>query len=399
MKYKLNKNQMNFIKNKDKITAFVSGLGGGKTFALQLGFIVNEVLKYPDAVHCMAALSYRQLQDVSIPNMEEFLDGMEIPWEWVAKDSAFIVNGRTTVLMRSQEVANKMRSVEIGSCYFEELAYWKKKAFLTFIGRLRDKNGSCRARAATTPNEKNWFYRYFILEKRGSVVYTSTYENKHLPADYVQLLLDSYDEMMIEQELKGSFIDLSGLKRYYSFEEKIHVKPQKLPAGGLVYVGMDFNVNPMTACYGYVEDDTIHVCSEVWLPNSNTYLMADRLDELVGTEGVHVCPDATGKARRSSATKSDHEILKEKGFEVERVRNPHRKDRFACVNGLLRHGKLEIDPSCTRLITDLNTCSGDTRDEDEAEQGHISDALGYWCWKLFPIKRSLGGGNYATGVR
>jgi hypothetical protein len=398
MKYILNANQLKFFKERsEQKLALISGLGGGKSFALQLAFLVNEVLQFPDAKHCMAALSYRQLHDTTIPGLERFLEEMEVPFHWEASNSQFIVNGSTEVLLRSQETADKMRSVEIGSLYIEEGAYWKKKAFLTFLGRLRDKKGSRRMRTVTTPNEMNWFYKYFIKDKRGKVFYTSTYDNKHLPDDYIELLETSYDDMMIEQELKGNFVSLAGMKRYYSFDENIHVKPQLKDVEALWKVGMDFNVNPLTACYGYVEDDILHIVGEMWLNHSNTYDAADKLIEIFeGPEGVEIAPDATGKARKTSAVKSDHQILRDAGFEVMRVKNPPRKDRFSCVNGLLRHKRIEIDPSCVHLIEDLKTCSGETRDDDEEMTGHISDALGYLCWKLFPIRKSIG--EYATEI-
>lgn len=382
--FSLNKAQFKFFKSTAKQAAICSGLGGGKTYVLIFSQIVNEILKYPEGKHCFAALSYPQLKDISIPTFMMFFEEMRIPFLYHKSDKKFIINGRTELLMRSADTSERMRSVEIASLYCEELAYWRLEDFMVFLGRLRDKKGSMRMRAATTPNGLNWFYKYFIKEaKEGRVLYnTSTLDNKHLPSEYVQMLKDSYDEEMQEQEIGGKFINIGSLRTYYAFSEEKHTR--NIRSNKVASVGMDFNVDPMTAVCGFTEGNKIYITDEIYLKNSNTFKIRDTIKQRHGTNML-IIPDATAKARKTSAVKSDHDLLREY-FTVARVRNPSRKDRFNCINNLLGKGRLIIDEKCVNLINDLNNFCDDGADK---KLGHISDALGYMCWYHFPIEREL----------
>jgi hypothetical protein len=164
------------------------------------------------------------------------------------------------------------------------------------------------------------------------------------------------------------------------FDEKRHI--QDFDIEDPQYHGLDFNVNPMAGVAAFVVNDVIHFVDELWLTHSNTYKAAIEIERRYGNS-LTIIPDSTGAARKTSAVKSDHEILREK-FNVARVRNPHRKDRFNCVNGLFEKDRIKIHPSCVHLIQDFASfCEG----KSDEEYGHISDAAGYVCWYLYPIRR------------
>ena len=378
---------MEFFQAKEREVAACSGLGGGKSFVLMFSFICNEILAYPHALHCWASLSYQLLRDSAMPMFESFMDEMGIRYEVIKSERRYIINGKTNVIFRSLDAADKMRSVEIGSLYIDEIAYAEEYAVKTFLGRLRDKRGSLRFRTATTPKGFNFFYRYFVEQcnPNRKIVQMSTYENKHLPQEYIDLLESSYDSEMQRQELNGEFLSVGSNRTYYKFDRQKHVvdmwEPKDYP---LLSVGMDFNINPMTAVVGYVNNDKIYIVSEAYLKNSNTHKMRDHLLHAYG-ENLFIVPDATGSARKTNSTRTDHDILRE-CFEVARVRNPHRKDRFNCVNNLLDKGRLFIHTSCQWLIKDLERFCDDGKDET---LGHISDALGYLCWYYFPLKKNF----------
>jgi len=320
-----------------------------------------------------------------MPLFENFLDEMGIRYEQKKSEKMYIVRGKTRVIFRSLDAPDKMRSVEIGSLYIDELAYADEYAFKTFLGRLRDKKGSMRLRAATTPNGFNFVYVHFVEGLR-KIVYMSTYENKHLPESYIEDIESSYDSEMRKQELEGEFINIGSTRTYYQFlREKNVADLGSIQAGfeGRLDVGMDFNVNPMTAVIGAVMDDKLYIFSERFLKNSNTFQMRDNLKESYGND-LLIVPDSTGRARKTSAAKSDHELLKEY-FTVARAPNPPRKDRFNCVNNLLEKGKLIIDKSCVNLIKDMDRFDDSGKDD---QLGHISDALGYLAWYYFLSRES-----------
>ena len=59
------------------------------------------------------------------------------------------------------------------------------------------------------------------------------------------------------------------------------------------------------------------------------------------------------------------------------------------VNRHLSSGNIVIDPKCRKLINDLEKVSWRNNELDQSGASkhltHISDALGYLCWKLSPI--------------
>ena len=383
---KLNPKQLEFFNSKAKYLALTSGLGGGKSYCLYLSFILNEVLKYPHGLHCVAALSNQQLKSVSIPYLRMFLDMFGIDHSLNKSDQIITLknSAKTQIHLRSAEVASRVRSVEYASLYIEELSYWKEDDFLTFLGRIRDKKGSMRLRTVFTPNGLNFAYTFFIEEKKEDreVIFTSTYDNRHLPAEYIRLLEDSYDSNLQKQELHGLFFEASKHQIYYMFDRQSHVietSQDKLP---ITYIGMDFNCNPMTAVCCNITGDTITVVEEIYLENSNTYQMRDELLDKYSNSKIKIVADSTANSRRTSATKTDHQILREGGLDVVRFRNPAVKDRYNCVNNLLEKGRLKVNSSCKMTMRDLEKFSHDNKDP---MLSHISDALGYLCWYLFPL--------------
>lgn len=392
MRYQLNQGQLEFLRSKRREAAIVSGLGGGKSFALQLACLVTA-LRYPKALHCYGSLSYSNMRDSSIPSFINFLDQCRISYITIKSRHEFLLGPQQTrVIFRSQEVAEKMRSVEIGSLFADELAYWDEFNYKTFLGRLRDKNGPCIMRAATTPNGMNFFYELFVEHVKDSreLIQTSSLQNKHLPDSYIQMLEESYDSMLLKQERDGQFLNVNGGLTYYAFNRERNVKPIKFNGDKQISIGMDFNVNPMTAVCAFDDGNISRYFKEFYLENSNTDEMCKTIKSYFGTsKGITIIPDSTGQNRKTCSSVTDHQILRDHGFTVPPFWNPHRRDRFNNINGRLEHGYIEIDPSCKHLIKDFEFFV----EQDESKTpmlGHISDAAGYREWHYHPInlKRS-----------
>ena len=385
--YLLNKGQFAFMQSRKREAALCGGLGSGKSWALQLSFLVH-CLRYPKALHCYGSLSYRNMKDAAIPGFKRFLEQCGISYEFIKSDYQFnIGQQKIKAIFRSQETADMMRSVEIGDLFADEFAYWDEDNYKTFVSRVRDKSGPLIIRGATTPNGLNFVHELFVEAKSPNreLIFTSSDENRHLPEEYLQMLEESYDSKMLQQERYGHFINVGGGLAYYSFSCERNVKPCPITNGKPLYIGMDFNVNPMTAVACQYEGNKTRVVHEFWLENSNTEEMGKTILAFFGgARGITIIPDSTGANRKTSSTLTDHAILRELGFEVPKVLNPLRRDRFNCVNGRLERGLIEIDPSCTKLIRDMEAFV--EADEKKTPQlGHVSDALGYGEWFNFPI--------------
>lgn len=187
---------------------------------------------------------------------------------------------------------------------------------------------------------------------------------------------------------------------FYAFEEQYNLNPNSVYYPEMpIYVGSDFNVNPMSWVLGHKFGDTLHIFDEVWIRNTNTPRTLDEIHRRypLHSSGWAFFGDASSKARKTSASLTDYlHIVKDKRFQKKRVyypkANPAISDRFATTNALLCNGlgerKLYIHPKCEKLVADLNTRAwkpGIMMPNDTKDIGHISDALGYLVWAAFPM--------------
>lgn len=215
----------------------------------------------------------------------------------------------------------------------------------------------------------------------------------------IEAVKQELDERTFRQEYEGSFETYEGLA-YKEFGE--HNLDSSLKEDShIISVGMDFNVDPMTAVIGHIKGDSFHQFGEAWLNNSNTFEMRDHLiDRFNNPQRIVIYPDSTGKSSSSNATKTDLQILKEAGFSVRaKPSNPLQKDRINNVNSLIKDRGLKtrfkINPlTCQKTVNDLNKRESlpdgrlDKKQEAQSQIGHISDALGYLISYNFPINRS-----------
>lgn len=203
------------------------------------------------------------------------------------------------------------------------------------------------------------------------------------------------DEKTYRQEYEGSFESFEGIA-YYAFG-KHNLKMCELDINKQVSVGMDFNIDPMTATLGHIIGDSYYQFSEVYLNNSNTFEMAEYLSRLFNPKQVVIYPDSTGKHESSNAHESDLEILRKAGFNIRaNPGNPYVKDRVSAVNSLMRSVNNDtryfINPgNCPKTINDLNkveSTSDGRLDKKQEEDGlkHITDALGYLVNYNWPVR-------------
>jgi hypothetical protein len=216
------------------------------------------------------------------------------------------------------------------------------------------------------------------------LIQAKTKENTFLPDGYVESLYAKYPTKLAQQELEGLFVNLREGRVYYSFDQENNLYQNKGREWGDLIVGADFNVNPMCAVVGTYHGGTLRVIDEIYLEDSNTFAMSDEIKKRYPNRAVTIIPDASGKARKTSATMSDVEIFKQAGFQVIcRASNPAIMDRFNSVNSALHNRKLWIDDKCKYLQRDLMQVSHGKNPDNLT---HISDALGYLVYHLMPLK-------------
>jgi PBSX family phage terminase large subunit len=380
--------QLEFLNSKKKYCAIVAGRGSGKSYVLALDLIVSA-LKYPKTIGCLLANTYSQLQKATIKTVTDLLTQMNIPYSYNQAKSILTINYKSEIhclSVENYEVSG--RGQNYGYIHMDEFCFYKFEAFQIFLATLRDSRGPLTVRMSSTPQGFNWCYDFLVKNIDNStteLIQCSTHSNTFLPEEFIHSLEATYDPKLLAQELDGSFINLSSGRVYYSFDRAKHttaVKPDTNDYRNQVYVGIDFNVNPLCAVICHYNNGVLSVFDEIYLENSNTFAAASIIKAKYPK--AIVVPDATGKARKTSSITTDHQILRNAGLNVKvQSTNPSVKDRYNCVNNLIFRGNLIIHDKAVKTINDLEQLVYDNKD---SSLSHISDALGYIAWYLSPLK-------------
>ncbi len=233
----------------------------------------------------------------------------------------------------------------------------------------------------------------------------TTAEGGNVSAEELESATHDLDERTHRQEFLASFENLGVGRAYFAFERAHNVRNLVFDSRVSLAWALDFNMNPMCSVLAQVYGSRVHVLEEMILPDSNTLAACEEL--LHRTQkwntgfplNVYVYGDATAEQRRTSASRTDWQIVKDFfGRYPDRYRahfrvpsaNPPVKDRVNGVNALLRNHagqhRLLVDSACKGLIKDLEQVSWKTDphgnplvelDKSDPMRTHLSDAVGY----------------------
>jgi PBSX family phage terminase large subunit len=378
----------------------------GKTFILVFAIFVRAFL-CPKSRHAILRLSFNHAKrSIWLDTLPKVLAICFPNVQFKYNNTDFFVtlpNGSEVWVggLDNKERVEKILGQEYSTIFFNECSQIPYSSINMALTRLAQKNKLTKKAYydENPPTKKHWSYWLFVKHLNPD-------ENIPVdPADYASMLMNPQDNLenidenyikllnrLPESErqrfLYGQFGDSGEGLVYYAFDREEHVG--EYPHShyfGTVFVGMDFNVDPMSASICYVVEDKIYVVDEIFLRNSNTFQMSKELVKKY--PNCKVIPDSTGRNRKTSG-KSDHVILRDAGLEVMSTRNPFVTDRINNVNRLLEQKRLIISSRCKKLINDLEKVTwkeGRTEIDKSSDHllTHISDSMGYACHKLFPL--------------
>lgn len=376
--------QFDFVYDNHPYTLYCGGVGSGKTFSGALWAVMMSQL-YPNTRGLITANTHSQLQKATLAELFNICNMLGIKYRYLINQNLLYI-GKAQILCYTMEKPENLAGPTVGWWWGDEVAFYRQLAFDKASARVRDKKGPGQIKFTTTPNGFNWLYDFFVtnVNDKKKVVYGSTMDNAvNLQDSYVERLREQYDSRMAQQELDGAFVNLNAGQVYYSFDRRKHVKEGvDLRDEDLLLVGLDFNVHPLCGVFIARRGGMIYVVDELYLENSNTFEAAKEIKTRYQGRYLEIVCDETGNRRRTSSTNTDHEILRRAGLEVCKFINPAVKDRQNNLNRLFDRNYIKIHPRCKNLIKDLEQLVHDNKDE---MLSHISDALGYVCWKLDPL--------------
>lgn len=304
------------------------------------------------------------------------------------------INGNRLQLKGADDPQALNMGISLNAAVLDEYGSMKAEVWDNVRPRLANTNG--RVLFTGTPKGRNHFYELWqnadSSEQFSAYPVVKTIDSPWVPESEIELARSQMSPRMFRQEYEGTFESNDGLA-YYTYTND-NLSNVQYNSNEAVYVGLDFNVDPMTAVLCHLRNGILEQFDELYLKNANTYIIADELKaKLGGAANVTIFPDSTGSARKTSSYDTDHDILRKSGFTViANKNNPPQVLRVANVNTVIRsHSgqiRYKVNPNCKYTIRDLQrvTLLSDGRLDKTLEKSglvHITDALGYLICGLY----------------
>ncbi len=407
--FKLTPKQMEAVKILSSDARHIMLFGGsrsGKTFLAVRSLIIRASKE--KSRHAILRLNFNHIKtSIWLDTLPKVLKVSfpDLAVEWNKTDYYVTLPNGSEIWcagLDDEKRVEKILGKEYSTLYFNECSQIPYKSIQVALTRLAEKNKLNKKAYydQNPPGKKHWSYWLFQkhldpidnvpvdVSKYSSILMNPKDNLENIDPEYITEILDNLPEAQRKRFKDGEFSSDDDGAAYYAFDRDMHVKEiDKSFHTGQRCIGMDFNVQPMTAVIGHYVNKKFYVISEAFLENSDTFKMSTHLIKN-GHKGANIYPDSTGSNRKTSGI-SDHQILQNDGFKIQFTRNPLVVDRVNNLNRLLREERIVIDPSCRKLINDLEKVSwkdGSLDQKTDKMVTHISDALGYWCWAIEPLK-------------
>ena len=346
--------------------------------------------------------SYRMSKTIAFKRLKEKL----LDLRWVKKinetEMTFLLKNNSTISLKGAENYDSLRGVGLDFLVMDEFAMIDLAAWEEVLRpALSDKQG--KALFISTPAGMNWAKDLYDLaeqypEEWAAFSFTSA-EGGQIPLAEIEAAKRTLAEKQFRQEYMATWETYSG-RVFYAFERKQNLKTfdikdyHSVRMADTLHIGMDFNIDPMTAVIAVREAQYLHVIDEVRMMGSNTDEMVMEIKTRYPNKSITVYPDPAGAARKTAASgRTDHTILRMAGFAV-KAPHAHKpvRDGINAVNAKLRSSTGEItmfiDPKCkytTESLEKLVYKEGSSQPDKASGFDHTADALRYMVDWLFPI--------------
>jgi phage terminase large subunit len=395
----LSRAQNTVAQDSTRFRVVVAGRRFGKTHLAirELAFHAKD----PDKEVWYVAPTYKMARQIVWKKLKNKLSDLN----WIKKTnetelSITLING-STIALKGADNYDSLRGVGLDFIVLDEFADIDPEAWYeTLRPTLSDKQG--RALFIGTPKGiGNWSYEIYqnsIDDPNSWHSYTfTTIDGGNVAPEEIEAAKRDLDERTFRQEYLATFETFAG-RIYYSFDRQANIRKYIGNTPRDIFVGMDFNIDPMSAVVATREGDTLHIIDEVRIFSSNTQEMCDELKQRFPNTKIWVFPDPAGNQRKTSAGgQTDVTILRNAEFLV-KVPHAHTpvRDRINAVNSRLCDTigirRLFVDPKCKYTIEGLERQTykeGTSQPDKDSGYDHMNDALGYMTDYLFPVRRDI----------
>jgi hypothetical protein len=396
MKIKLTKPQYQVSSCNKRFRVLISGRRFGKTY-----LTITEMMKYasqPNQVIWYVAPTFKMAKEICWSKLKEMLN--QFNWIEDINETSLTIRIRKTnsiISLKGAENYDSLRGSGLNFLIMDEFADIDKRTWFEVLrASIADTLGDVLM-CGTPKGYGNWSYEMYLKGKQdkewASFQYT-TIQGGMVSAEEIEQAKQDIDIRTFRQEFEGTFENYAGAV-YYNFHPVDSVVDRKLDWTKPLHIGIDFNVDPMSACVAQMENDKLYFVDEIVIYGSNTDELVQEIRDRYGTKIQIICyPDPASRQRKTSAGgRTDLSILQNAGFNVKvKHKHPAIRDRVNAVNSRLKDSNgtrhIFISKSCKILIKGLqrqiykeNTNIPDKEDGFD----HMNDALGYLVDYIKPL--------------
>jgi len=396
----LSKAQKEVFTSEARFRVLITGRRFGKTF-----LALNELAKfsrYPKKKVWYIAPTFRMCKDIMLSPLVEKMT----KHKWISKvnysDLTITLKNKSLIQLRSSDNFNSLRGVGLDFICIDEFSDVDERAWFEVLRpTLSDKSREGSALFLGTPRGfGNWSYNLYKRQdndKNWKSFQFTTLDGGQVSQSEIDQAKNDLDDRTFRQEYMASFEKYSG-QIYYNFDREQNIIEKYTPTTNSIHIGIDFNIDPVSAVISEVQKDDLYVYDEIVIYSSNTDELVEEINNRYSGKNIFVYPDPASKQRKTSAGgRTDLSILKNAGYNV-RVRNAHPliRDRINAVNTKLKNAKgvrtLFIANNCKNVIKSIERQiykEGTSLPDKENNYDHMNDALGYLVEFLYPIKRDF----------
>jgi len=418
--------QFKVWKDPSRFRILVAGRRFGKTY-LDIAELCRAAQTGMDKNVWFIAPTYRQAKDVIWRDLMR-----TVPREMIAKKdetslTLTIQPYNSRISLRGADNPDSLRGPGLDFVVFDEYKDIDPNTWSEVIRpALSDRQGE--ALFTGTPKGLGHFYELFTQAQarkhEGWATFQfTTLEGGLVPAAEIIAARRDMTPAKFRQEYEACFEAPEG-RVYTGFERQRNSSHDIADLGSTLHIGMDFNVDPMTAVLASRAGDELHIHDEIVLENSSTSEMveainaflrrwklsraASRGDGRAERRPVIIYPDPSGNQRKTSAVvgQTDFSLLRAAGFSVVAGKtHPAVVDRINEVNTLCLNAngrsRLFLHPRCVNLLRGLEGLTykeGTSQPDKSTGFDHITDALGYMVHEMFPLGKPMGTTTSTVGM-
>lgn len=409
VRLKLHPKQFEVYRDPRRFKVVVAGRRWGKT-KLAAGWLIAGSVK-SGSVNWYIAPSYQMAKQIIWQDLKNSVDRNQVKRIYDS-DLRIVFKNGAVIQCKGADNPDSLRGVALDRVCMDEFQDMDPDAWQQAIRpTLSSTNGI--ALIIGTPKSFNFLYQLYmkgqstLADDRDWMSWQfPTISSPFIPDSEVEAAKRDMDIKSFNQEFLASFVGMSG-RVYHAFDRAEHVGQYDFNPNLPIWVGQDFNVDPMTSCIMQPQKNgEVWVVDEIFLPNSNVEEVCRELERRYWRHQnkVSIFPDPSGQQRQQGRGDTNFAIFREMGFSsvISRRRTPPIEDRVNAVNRMLMSAdgvvKFRVDKKCRQTIKSLEQTmykEGTPEIDKRGGAEHMTDALGYCIEYKFPVKKvKIAGFNF-----